>query len=109
MRLHRCLPVLALIFLPAGADNGPAAKAPAQTDGNKAGARASCCPGGEKVTCPKAKAAAPAAKPASRNAPPATTTQAPAPGAPSIVISIDPETGQTRPATPEEINRLMAR
>ncbi|HSB64456.1 MAG TPA: hypothetical protein VLJ18_09840 [Thermoanaerobaculia bacterium] len=46
---------------------------------------------------------------APKDSPPAARTQAPAPGAASIVISIDPATGRTRPATPQEINRLMAR
>jgi len=112
MRLHRCLPALALLlFLPARADDGPAAKAPAQTDVKKNQEQMSCCAGEEKVKCPRAKAAASSKKPATKTAPAAaaTTAKPEAAGAANMVVTRDPETGELRNATAAEREKLLGR
>jgi hypothetical protein len=98
MRLTRCLPALALVFfLPVRADDGPAAKAPDQADVEKSREHTSCCAGEKKAKCPRAKAAAAAAaKPA-------------AAGEANMVVTRDPETGELRPATAAEREKLLGR
>jgi hypothetical protein len=113
MRANRFLPALALcLFLPARADDGPAAKAPAQTDVKKSQEQMSCCAGEEKVKCPRAKAAASSKKPATKTAPAAAAAKpaATAPlasGAGNMVVTRDPETGELRNATAKEREKLL--
>jgi hypothetical protein len=102
MRLHRCLPALALLlFFPAHADDGPAAKPPAQTDVKKS----DCCEGEAKVKCPKAKAAGASKKSAAKTA--AATPKPAAAGEASMVVTRDPETGELRNATAAEREKLL--
>ena len=109
MRTTLCLPALALLlFLPARADDGPAATAPAQTDARKM----NCCAGEEKAKCPRTKAAASSKKPDTKTAPAAATAKPaaaahPAPGGANMVVTRDPETGELRNATPEEREKLL--
>lgn len=79
MRWNRCLPALALLlFLPARADEPPPTVTPA----------------------PKEAAKKIAKKPAA--------SKMPAPGAANMVVTKDPETGELRPATAAEREKLFA-
>jgi hypothetical protein len=79
MRPNRCLPALALLlFLPASADEPPPSVPPA----------------------PKEAAKKIAKKPAA--------SKAPAPGTANMVVTKDPETGELRPATAAEREKLFA-
>jgi hypothetical protein len=110
MRANRCLPALALLlFLPARADDSPAAKAPAQADGKKTGEQMSCCAGEEKAKCPRAKVVASSKKPATKTAPAAATAKPGATGAANMVVTRDPETGELRNATAAEREKLLGR
>jgi hypothetical protein len=112
MRANRCLPALALLlFLPARADDGPAAKGPAQADVKKNQEQMSCCAGEEKAKCPRAKASASSKKPATKTAP-ATAARTAKPGAAgtaNMVVTRDPETGELRNATAAEREKLLGR
>ncbi|MCM3877486.1 MAG: hypothetical protein NEA02_13860 [Thermoanaerobaculia bacterium] len=118
MRQNRLLPALALlIFLPAVADEG-AAKATPRTDG-KPTEQMNCCAGegADKALCPKGKAnkakRRTATKAKTAKTAPASGTQAaaeasPAPGVANMVVTKDPETGELRPATAAEREKLFA-
>ena len=112
MRTSLCLSALALLLvLPARADDGPAAKAPGQADVKTSREQMSCCAGEEKVTCPRAKAAASSKKPAAKTAPAAAagTAKPKAAGAANMVVTRDPETGELRNATAAEREKLLGR
>jgi len=113
MRPNHFLPALAfLLFLPARADDSPAAKAPAQTDVKKSQEQMSCCAGEEKAKCPRAKDTAASKKPSVKTAPAAAATAKPAAeGAANMnmVVTRDPETGEIRNATAEEREKLLGR
>ncbi len=125
MRARHGLFALAfLFFLPARADDGPAAKAPARTEETKHQGQMDCCAGAEKtkcpragatasskMKCPRAGAAASSTKTATKSAPDAAaaTSKPGTAGAANMVVTRDAETGELRNATAAEREKLVGR
>jgi hypothetical protein len=128
---HGLFTLAILVALPARADDGPAAKPPAQAEAKDAKSHdaSSCCAddANDKVKCPRMKAAAKAgeksgekarakaataAKKPAAQAPDAPAAKAVKPepvGAANMVVVRDPETGEIRNATAAERERLLGR
>lgn len=116
---HGLFALAALLFFPARGDDGPAAKAPAQTaeksnEVKKDQDPSSCCAGDEKAKCPRMKAGekASASKKTAAKTAPAPSLKAAKPeaaGTANMVVTRDPETGEIRNATPAERERLLGR
>jgi len=108
---HGLFALAVLLFLPARADDGPAAKAPARTEETKHQGQMNCCAGEEKMKCPRAGAAASSKKTATKSAPAAAagTSKPGTAGAANMVVTRDAETGELRNATAAERQELLRR